>query len=132
MPPRRARRGRARTAALLAALAVQALVLYLPVVPAAPGTGVPGADKITHAAIFALVTLAGLAAGLPRAVVVGFGVVHAVVSELVQDTVFANRSGDVLDVVADLAGVALGVVMARWLARRRDRGRVGDDTSPRG
>ncbi|TRW43417.1 VanZ family protein [Georgenia yuyongxinii] len=119
VPSRHPRRGRARTAALLVALAVQALVLYLPVVPDAPGTSVPGADKITHAAVFALVTVAGLVAGLPPAIVVGFGVVHAAASELVQHSVLPGRSGDVLDVVADLAGVALGVVVARWLARRR-------------
>ena len=48
---------------------------------------------------------------------------HAVVSEVVQGAVLSARSGDVLDTVADLVGIGLGVLV--WVlvgqvaARRR-------------
>jgi VanZ family protein len=47
---------------------------------------------------------------------------QAVLSEVVQWQLLPNRSGDVVDVVADLTGVALGVLVGlalrRVLARR--------------
>ncbi|MFC7406314.1 VanZ family protein [Georgenia alba] len=105
------------SAALVLALAIQLLVLYLPQTPDAPGVTVPGLDKAVHLMVFGAVTLAGLLAGLPRVVVVGYGVAHAVVSELVQHLLLADRSGDVLDVLADLVGVAAAV----WVVTARER-----------
>ncbi|WP_127131731.1 VanZ family protein [Georgenia sp. SYP-B2076] len=118
--PRAAAGRRGPLLALAVALVVQLVVLYLPEVPSA-GTGVPGVDKVVHAAVFGAVTVAGLRAGLRARLVVGFGLAHAVVSELVQHLLLAGRSGDPLDVVADVAGVALGWVLARRLARRPAR-----------
>ena len=120
MPPARSRRPSRRLWAVAAgaALAVQLLVLYAPHAPAA-AAAVPGADKVVHLAVFAAVTFTALRAGLSAALVVGFGVVHAVVSEVVQHTLLPGRSGDPLDAVADVLGVLAGVALARALDRQR-------------
>lgn len=114
-------RRRTRYLVLAAAVVVQLVVLYVPRVPEVGAVAVPGGDKIVHAAVFAAVTLAGLRAGLSPAVVAAFGVAHAGVSELLQHTVLPARSGDPFDVLADLAGVALGALAAWWLAGRESR-----------
>ena len=94
-------------------LAGQLVVLYA---PRAPSTGgVPGLDKLVHVVVFFLVVAAGLRAGAARPLVFLVSVVQAPVSELLQATVLPNRSGDPLDVVADLLGCVLG-----WLVTRRD------------
>ena len=111
--------------AVAAGLAVvgQLVGLYL---PRSPGAGwFPGADKLQHAVAFALpVVLIPWADALrrraggrpPRArvlvLVVWISVGHAVVSELVQHTAYADRVGDPLDVLADWSGVAVGGVLA--------------------
>ena len=51
---------------------------------------------------------------------------HAVVSELVQHWLLPHRSGDAADVLADLAGVALGVLAGRLLGA----GIMGGVTDP--
>jgi hypothetical protein len=117
--------------ALGAALAVQLVVLYVPRVPVVGAVGLPGADKVVHATVFGAVTLAGLRAGLSPALVLGLGAAHAPLSELLQHLVLPGRSGDPFDVVADLVGVALGALAARWLAGRGD-GRPGRRTRPVG
>ena len=82
--------------------------------PAGGGVSVPGADKVVHLLLFAM--LSGTArlrfGGAPRvlAAVVGY----AVVSEVAQALLLSRRSGDLLDILADLLGVALGW----WLADR--------------
>jgi VanZ family protein len=48
-------------------------------------------------------------------VVVAVFAAQAVLSEVVQGLFLPHRSGDVLDAVADLTGVALGVVVGTWL-----------------
>lgn len=77
------------------------------------------ADKVAHVLLFAAPTLAGLLAGMRPAYVVGVLAVHAPVSELVQDHLLPNRSGDLGDSLADLAGVVLGVALAVVSRRRR-------------
>jgi hypothetical protein len=86
-------------------------VLYLPDTSAAPL--LPGLDKIGHLAVFAAVIVAGVRAGLPARPLAALLIVHAVVSELIQHHLLAERSGDWRDVVADLAGVALGYLLCR-------------------
>ncbi|MPV87781.1 VanZ family protein [Georgenia ruanii] len=122
MPPARSRRPSRRrwTVATAVALVVQVLVLYAPHAPAA-AADVPGADKVTHAVIFAAVTFTALRAGLAPALVTGFGVAHAVVSEVVQHTLLPGRTGDPLDAVADVLGVLAGVALARALTARQRR-----------
>jgi VanZ family protein len=113
------------TARLLFGLAVlaQLVVLY------APGTAVgslavPHVDKVVHVAVFAAVVLAGRRIGLPLWPLAAVSVVQAVVSEVVQDALLPGRSGDPVDIVADLAGITLGVLVSRT--------RLGHDTAAEG
>lgn len=106
-----------RYAALAAAVVLHLLVLYLPRVPGAGGVQVPGADKVGHVVVFALVVAAALWVGLPARWVVPLALAHAVVSEVVQHLWLSGRSGDVWDVVADVLGVALGWAVGSRLTR---------------
>jgi hypothetical protein len=94
----------------------------------------PFADKLEHAAGFALpVLLILLAVALhgylgwqwpgPRmsTLVAGIFAVHAVVSEVIQHLCYRHRTGDPLDVVADWAGIAVGVVLLRLIFVGRSR-----------
>ena len=56
-------------------------------------------------------------AGFRRRVVAAVFAAQAVLSEVVQAMLLPHRSGDVLDAVADLTGVALGVVVGTLLLR---------------
>ena len=114
--PASRRRRRAVAAALVVAVVVQLVVLYLPgeQVPEA-GFAVPGLDKAIHVAVFALPAFLAVWRGRSAWWALPFAV-HAPVSELVQHAWVPLRTGDPVDVVADLAGVVLGVVAAR---RRR-------------
>ena len=89
---------------------VQLLVLYLPRAPAAGG---PGLDKLVHAAVFGAVLWAGLRCGFPTVPLVVALLAHAVLSEVLQERLLPNRSGDPLDVVADTVGVLLALAIAR-------------------
>ncbi len=95
---------------------VQLVVLYLPgeQVPQA-GFAAPGLDKAIHVAVFALPAFLAVWRGRSAWWALPFAV-HAPVSELVQHAWVPLRTGDPVDVVADLAGVVLGVVAA---GRRR-------------
>ena len=97
------------------ALAVQLIAVYAPDGPAGPQ--INGLDKVIHLLIFAAPAFAALMAGIPARWALGILAVHAPVSELIQHFVFPHRSGDLLDVIADVSGVALGgwayVVWAR-------------------
>ena len=97
------------TAALAGAVAVSLYVLF---VPTTAGAAVPYADKVVHLLLFAL--LAGTARWRfgPSAVVVAAVVAYAALSEVVQAVALPTRSGDLADLVADLAGVALATVLA--------------------
>jgi len=107
--------------------------LYRVVGPPQP-TWFPFADKLEHAAGFALpVMLILLAAALRRpprwqwpgaattAVVVGLFAAHAVVSEAIQHVWYRHRTGDPLDVLADWVGIAVGVVLLRVILVRGSR-----------
>lgn len=106
-------------AAFVAALGVQLLVLYAPSVPGEPLF--PHVDLVVHAAVFAAPALLALLAGVPSTPLLGLLGAHAVVSEVVQHVALPGRTGASLDVVADLAGIALGALLAREVARRRGR-----------
>ena len=78
----------------------------------------PGSDKLVHLVLFALLAAATRWRFGRRTVALAVLVVYAVTSEVVQGVLMDSRSGDPLDVVADLAGVALGwLLVARRLAR---------------
>lgn len=91
----------------------------------------PGFDKVAHLGSFALVMLTGLLVGYrPRTLAVVL-VAHALVSEVVQHTLLPGRSGDVVDLVADVAGVALGWLAWRAIERWRGPSRRPGSSSPR-
>ena len=85
--------------------------------PSTGGSGLPGADKVVHLLLFAALAATArwrFGALLPPLLAVG---AYAPFSELVQGLLLTGRSGDPLDVVADLAGAALGWVLGRRLRR---------------
>lgn len=78
-----------------------------------------GTDKIIHIGLFAV------PAFLLRRITSRWWPVlvlalHAPASELLQWRFVPHRSGDVLDLVADLIGVGLGMGAAAWLRRRQE------------
>jgi hypothetical protein len=93
--------------AFVIAFAVQLWALYVPRPPSVE-TGLP-LDKVVHLGLFAVVTWLGLKAGWRW--VVPLMVLQAFVSELIQ-WFMPNRGGDWWDLLADLAGVALGWALA--------------------
>lgn len=116
----------ARTAVGLGAalaVAVHLLALYWPVVTVAGP--VVWTDKVVHLVLFAVPTYAvGLALRRIGPVALAFAA-HAVLSEVIQQTLLPGRSGDVWDAVLDLVGVLVGVLLW-WLHdvdRRSWRGR---------
>lgn len=108
--------GRAVLSVLLAvAVLVQLVVLYAPSGPS--GSPFPGSDKVVHVLVFLVPVAVALLAGLPSRLVVGVFAGHAVLSEVVQGAALPARSGDPFDVVADLVGVVLGVLLWRLVVR---------------
>ena len=95
---------------LAATIAVQLVVLYA---PRAPGTGGLPWDKLVHALVFGAVLWAGLRCGIRTGPLVAVLVAHAVISEVLQATALPHRSGDPLDVIADVTGVLLALVLAK-------------------
>ncbi len=96
-------------------------VLFAPA-PAGNGLGPPGSDKAVHLLLFLL--LAGTARVRFGAapVVLGAVLAYAALSEVVQAVALTDRSGDLLDVVADGVGALAGWWAAgRWLAGRGRR-----------
>jgi VanZ family protein len=102
---------------------VSLYVLFWPD-PGGSGVSMPGADKAVHALLFAFLTgTARLRFGPGRPVLAGV-LAYAALSEVVQALLLARRSGDLLDLVADVAGVALGWLLAGRLV-------AGDAATPR-
>lgn len=110
-------------------VAAQFFVLYVPQPPTTPMF--PYADKVIHASIFAAPVVLALLAGLPARAAVTVIAAHAPVSEMIQHIFLPERSGDFFDVLADLAGVTLGVVAFRGLGLLVARRQASRSTSPR-
>jgi hypothetical protein len=94
----------------------------------------PFADKLQHAVGFALPVLLILLTVAVRgtfgwqrpsvrqtALVVGIFAAHAVVSEMIQHLWYRHRTGDPLDLIADWAGIGVGVLVLRLILLRRSR-----------
>jgi hypothetical protein len=98
------------------AVLVSLAVLFAPAddVPASP----PGVDKLVHLLLFAALAASGRWAGARAGVLGGLLVVYAAVSEVVQGLSALERSASVADWVADVAGVAAGLLGWAWAARR--------------
>ena len=105
--------------AFVAALIVQVWALYWPHQPSV-GSGLP-LDKVVHFGLFFAVTYAGLRAGFSRSLVVGAMLAQALLSETLQHFLLPQRSGDVWDLVADVAGITV----AWWVARDRPHSVAG-------
>lgn len=101
----------------VAAVALQLYGVYAPR-EAGPDVGLPGVDKVAHLFLFGSVAFLGLMARVPARWLLSALVANAIVSELVQYWLLPQRDGDPFDVLADLAGVALGA----WIAFRVLRG----------
>jgi hypothetical protein len=123
-------------AAALLAVSLQLWGLYRVAGPPRPAW-FPYADKLEHAVGFALtvllilltVTLRGVDWQWPprrtSALVVGAFAAHAVASELIQHQWYRYRTGDPFDVVADLAGIAAGLLLLRLIVQRGSRSVAG-------
>jgi VanZ family protein len=123
---------------LVAAGAVLAVLLQLWALYRVAGPPQPAwfpfADKLQHALGFALPVLLILLTVALRGplgwqwasvrmttLVVAVFAAHAVVSELIQHVWYRYRTGDPLDVLADWAGIAVGVLLLRLILLRRSR-----------
>ena len=80
-------------------------------------------DKLIHGALFtALGALWTLAFPDHVRAIVAAGLAFAVATEVGQGVLPVGRSPDLLDGLADVVGLALGVGVARWIAARRPAG----------
>jgi hypothetical protein len=102
---------------LVLAVALELIALYVPRAPAGPQ--ITGLDKVVHVCIFAAPALAALMAGVSAPWALGVLALHAPVSELIQHFALPHRSGDPLDAMADLGGVALGALAYMVWNRRQ-------------
>jgi hypothetical protein len=94
-----------------AVVVVHLVVLYLPDPPSAGVGLLPYGDLVVHALVFGAVAWTARLARLPLVPVVLLLAAHAGLSEAVQHTLLPGRGGEISDVVADLAGVVLGLVL---------------------
>lgn len=99
------------------ALAVQLFALYLYRPGDGPPLAVPHVDKLVHIVIFMVPAALGILARLPALLVVVTLAVHAPASELVQHIWLPEREGDAWDVLADWAGVVLGLAAGKLLLK---------------
>ena len=105
------RSARVAKAVFAGAVAANLVLLYWP--RAVGGGGLPHLDKAVHLLAFAAVAWSGLRARVPASWLLLLLVLHAGVSELVQDRLLPGRSGEVADVLADLVGILAGTALAR-------------------
>jgi hypothetical protein len=84
-------------------------------VPYAP----PGVDKIVHASLFVALALTGRWAGVAQAVLASVLVLYAAASEVIQGMI--GRDATVGDLLGDVVGVFLGLLVWQWLSRRAAR-----------
>lgn len=109
-------------AGLLALAVLLNIGFYLPSLPAGtPGSGVPGMDKAVHLLVFALTVFAAGRLLAPRrrfpmGWVVIVAIAHALLIELVQLVALPQRSGDGIDILFDVIGIALGLGL--WIGER--------------
>ena len=95
------------------------LSLYVLFAPSTGGSvAFPGADKLVHLGLFALLAATTRWRFGPLPVALAAVAVYAVLSEVVQAQLLASRSGDPYDVVCDLLGAAVGWPLAARLLRR--------------
>jgi len=84
-----------------------------------PGDDVPQGgpdDKVVHALIFAVLTVSGRWAAVPSLPLAVGLAAYAAVTEILQAVLPIDRHGDVRDLVADVCGVAVGLLLSRIVA----------------
>ncbi len=91
-------------------------MLFSPTTPGEPLFS--NSDKVIHYLLFALLagTVRWRFGPVQRLLWLVFG--YAAVSEVIQAVVLPSRSGDVVDVLADIAGASLGWLVAERFLRR--------------
>ena len=105
---------------LLAAFLAMSYGLYAPNLPA--GNSDLPLDKLGHFAMFAVVAALAVLVEIRIRWIVVILIVQAVLSEIIQHLVLPGRAGDPWDLLADLLGIAIGVLAGLWLSpavRRR-------------
>lgn len=107
----------ARYLPLAVMVPVSLVMLFSP--GSAVPSGPPNSDKLVHALIFAALALATAAARIPWRRAAAALVAYAAVSEVLQQVLPIHRSGDVRDVLADTAGIAVGLAAGRLITRDR-------------
>jgi len=103
--------------ALAVAVLVSLAVLFAPAsdVPSSP----PGVDKVVHLSLFLALGLTARWAGVRWQVTAVSLLLYAAVSELLQGTDLVGRDAELLDGVADTAGVLAGLLLWELVSRPR-------------
>jgi VanZ family protein len=98
------------------------IVVSLMPAPRLPDPWFPAADKLQHAAAYALLYLLGHQAGYrsPRALASGLFALGVAI-ELAQGAFTATRSAEWLDGLADAVGIGFGHMISAWTERQRPR-----------
>jgi VanZ family protein len=100
------------------AIFVLSLVSFL-----TPGSDLPEtpgiSDKVEHAAIFALLALAGCLAGYKYARLLAGLLAYAITSEVLQAVLPIQRDGDWRDVLADVSGLVAALLLVGGARRLR-------------
>ncbi|MFQ5478041.1 MAG: VanZ family protein [Candidatus Binatia bacterium] len=98
------------------------VVVALSLTPAEYLPTAPVWDKLVHFLVYAVLALCGCRGFQGARLTLGVSIALVVIGgglEVVQAEVVPGRSGDLFDACANLAGVALGVVVAGYLRGRR-------------
>ena len=116
-PPVLAVHGALSRGVLAVTVLVSLAVLFAPGddVPSAPA----GVDKLVHLSLFAALALAGRWAGVRLRPLAALLIGYALMSEVVQALTPLQRSGSFADGLADVLGIALGLLAWETAARRR-------------
>lgn len=104
---------------LVGVFAISLIVLFSPgsTVPSGP----PNSDKLVHALLFAALAMASSLAGIGWRATTAWVLAYAALSEVLQALLPIQRSGSLWDVVADAAGITLGLAAYAVLSRARSR-----------
>jgi len=99
------------------------LILALCGIPrsAVPKTNLIGVDKVVHFGLYAVFSLILMVGFLKQQqyrwlrekalyMAIGTGIVYGIIIELLQGTVFASRSAEPMDMVANAVGAVFGIV----------------------
>lgn len=104
-------------------LAISLLVLFSP--GSAVPSGPPNSDKLVHFLLFAALALTSRLAGIGMLASIAWVLAYAALSEVLQTLLPIQRSGSLWDVVADAAGMAVGLAVYAVFTRARKRYSAG-------